>query len=99
MSGTTALGWFASFLAISMFVPQLIRTYRFGFEGSIATIIVATFNGAAWVAYGVLRGDMTIVVCNALLGSSAFAIFMKWAVERRPDDATTDGSDSVLNRR
>lgn len=83
MSTVTALGWFASALAISMFLPQLIRTYRFGFDGSIATIILATCNGAAWVAYGALRGDLTILVCNALLGSSALAIFLKWALEQR----------------
>lgn len=83
MDATTAIGWFASALAISMFFPQLIRTYRFGFDGSIVTIILATLNGAAWVTYGSLRSDMTIVVCNALLGSSAFAIFLKWAAEGR----------------
>ncbi|HWU33063.1 MAG TPA: hypothetical protein VN108_09315 [Marmoricola sp.] len=83
MSAVTAIGWFASALAISMFFPQLIRTYRFGFDGSIVTIILATLNGAAWVAYGLLRGDMTIVVCNSLLGSSAFLIFLRWAVDGR----------------
>ncbi|MGN6161382.1 MAG: hypothetical protein ACTHOG_06705 [Marmoricola sp.] len=83
MSATTALGWFASLLAISMFLPQLIRTYRVGFEGSIGTIVLGSTNGAAWVLYGILRGDPVIVVCNLLLGSCAFAILVRWALDRR----------------
>jgi len=83
VSATTALGWFASLLAISMFLPQLVRTYRVGFDGSIATIVLALCNGIAWTVYGSLRGDPAIVVCNALFSSSALAILVRWATDRR----------------
>lgn len=84
MSATTALGWLASLLATSMFVPQLIRTYRVGFDGSVGTMVLGLCNGIAWTIYGALRHDPAIVVCNTLLGSSALAILLRWAADRRP---------------
>lgn len=84
MSATTALGWLASLLATSMFVPQLIRTYRVGFDGSVGTMVLGLCNGIAWTVYGALRHDPAIVVCNTLLGSSALAILLRWAADRRP---------------
>lgn len=82
MSATTALGWFASLLAISMFLPQLVRTFRLGFEGSIGTIVIALGNGIAWTVYGALRHDSVIVICNALLSASTMAILGRWAADR-----------------
>lgn len=88
MSATTALGWFASLLAISMFLPQLVRTYRRGFEGSIGTIVIALCNGAAWTLYGALRHDSVIVICNALLSASTLAILGRWVADHATPDET-----------
>ena len=95
MSATTALGWFASLLAISMFLPQLIRTYRLGFEGSLGTIVIGLCNGLAWTVYGVLRHDPVIVVCNALLSASTVAILARWAADRRLAAETLELLESV----
>ena len=84
MSATTALGWLASLLATSMFLPQLIRTYRMGFEGSVGTMVLALGNGLAWSLYGILRNDPAIVACNAIIASSTLAILLRAAADRRP---------------
>lgn len=79
-----------------MFLPQLVRTYTRGFDGSIATIALALCNGIAWIGYGALRGDLTIVVCNVLLGSSALSIIVRWALDRRAFARSIDSLESAL---
>ena len=95
MTATTALGWFASLLAISMFLPQLVRTYRVGFEGSVGTIVIGLCNGLAWTVYGILRHDPVIVVCNALLSASTVAILVRWASDRRLAAETQELMESM----
>ena len=96
MSATTALGWLASLLATSMFLPQLVRTYRVGFDGSVGTMVLALGNGVAWTIYGALRHDPAIVVCNTLLASSTLAILLRWAADRRPTTVAVEPEESMV---
>ena len=62
------IGWFASFMAIAMYVSYIdqIMLNLSGQTGSVILPIVTTINCIAWVLYGSLKAikDWPIIVCN-----------------------------------
>lgn len=63
------IGWFASIMAITMYVSyidQVIRNIG-GNKGSVIVPIITTINCAAWVLYASLKTkkDWPIIMCNA----------------------------------
>jgi len=64
----TKIGWFASFMAIAMYISYIdqIKLNLSGQTGSVILPIVTTLNCIAWVLYGSLKvkKDWPIIVCN-----------------------------------
>jgi uncharacterized protein with PQ loop repeat len=62
------IGWFASIMAIMMYVSYIDQIMRniHGNKGSIILPIVTTINCTAWVLYATLKHkkDWPIIVCN-----------------------------------
>lgn len=62
------IGWFASTMAILMYVSYIDQIMRnlHGNKGSVILPIFTTFNCAAWIAYAGLRKkkDWPIIMCN-----------------------------------
>ena len=64
------IGWFASIMAIAMFVSYIdqIRLNFSGHPGSFILPIVTAINCTAWATYGYYKmpRDWPIVACNLL---------------------------------
>lgn len=62
------IGWFASFMAIAMYVSYIdqIQLNLSGQPGSLILPIVTTINCTAWILYGYNKSkkDWPIVICN-----------------------------------
>jgi MtN3 and saliva related transmembrane protein len=69
MSSLDILGLIATCFTTSSFVPQVWRTWRTrDVSGiSLASYAVITVGLALWLAYGLLRGDLPLVVANAVM--------------------------------
>lgn len=81
---TEFVGWLGSVLVIALFVPQLVRTWRFGSDaGSLATPLMGAICQATWCVYGVLRHDPVLIVCNAVSCCFAVAILARFALDAR----------------
>jgi len=80
MSGTTLLGLVAATLTTAAFVPQVVKAWRSGSSAdlSLGMYVLITAGIALWLAYGLLTGDLPIIVANgvtlALAGSILFHI-------------------------
>jgi len=65
---TTYIGWFASAMAIAMYVSYIdqIKLNLHGEKGSVIQPLAATVNSLAWSLYGYLREkkEWPIVICN-----------------------------------
>jgi len=63
------LGLTATCFTTSSFVPQVWRTWRTrDVSGiSLASYAVITVGLALWLIYGVLRGDLPLIVANAVM--------------------------------
>lgn len=82
MSATAIVGWLGSALVIALFLPQLIRTWRYGSSGgSLATPPMGAVCQATWCVYGVLRHDVVLIVCNAVSCIFAMAIPARFAID------------------
>jgi uncharacterized protein with PQ loop repeat len=73
------IGWFASVMAIIMYVSYLdqIKLNLAGDKGSVIQPLSAVFNCTLWLLYGYLKPkkDWPMVVCNIpgiVLGAIAF---------------------------
>jgi MtN3 and saliva related transmembrane protein len=78
------LGLTATCFTTSAFVPQVWRTWRTrDVSGiSLATYAVITVGLALWLIYGLLRGDLPLIVANAVMVVLTAAIaIMKIAFE------------------
>jgi len=62
------IGWFASVMAITMYVSYIdqIKLNLSGVKGSVILPIATIFNCSAWVLYGFLKPkrDWPIITCN-----------------------------------
>ena len=69
MQALDVLGLVASAFTTSSFVPQVWRTWKTrdvsGF--SLPTYLIITVGLALWLVYGVLRGDLPLIVANAVM--------------------------------
>ena len=69
MNALDILGLVATGFTTSSFVPQVWRTWRTRDVSGISlpTYIIITIGLALWLLYGWLRGDMPLVVANAVM--------------------------------
>ena len=75
MTAVTILGLVAAALTTGAYVPQVVKTWRSGSSADLSLGTYATLLAglAAWLAYGLLLGDLPIILANvvtiALVGS------------------------------
>ncbi|BBH17012.1 hypothetical protein Back2_12990 [Nocardioides baekrokdamisoli] len=96
---TEIVGWLGSALVIALFLPQLVRTWRFGSDGgSLATPLMGAVCQATWCVYGVLRHDTVLIVCNAVSCCFAVAILARFALDaRRRTHFSQSEADELLD--
>lgn len=87
MDGLDLLGLVATCFTTSSFVPQVWRTWKTRDVSGISlpTYVIITIGLALWLIYGWLRGDMPLMVANAVMVVLTAAItVMKLRFETRP---------------
>jgi len=64
---TTAVGLAAGFLTTIAFVPQVTKIWKAksAKDVSLPTFIAFTLGVGLWLAYGILQGELPIIVWNA----------------------------------
>ena len=69
MNALDLLGLVATCFTTSSFVPQVWRTWKTrNVSGiSLPTYVIITIGLALWLVYGWLRGDMPLMMANAVM--------------------------------
>ncbi len=69
MNSLDVLGLVATCFTTSSFVPQVWRTWKTRDVSGISlpTYVIITIGLALWLVYGWLRGDMPLMVANAVM--------------------------------
>jgi MtN3 and saliva related transmembrane protein len=69
MAVTDILGYAACAVTALTFLPQVIKTWKekSAKNVSLMMFVIAFINEAMWIAYGVLRNDMVIIVTNVIM--------------------------------
>lgn len=69
MNSLDVLGLIATCFTTSSFVPQVWRTWNTRDVSGISlpTYVIITIGLALWLLYGWLRGDMPLMVANAVM--------------------------------
>jgi MtN3 and saliva related transmembrane protein len=86
MQASDFLGYAAATLTTAAFIPQAWRTFRTKDVSGISTrmYIVFTLGVAMWLAYGVVIGDLPMMLANGVTLVLAFAVLaMKLRYGRR----------------
>ena len=86
MNALDLLGLVATCFTTSSFVPQVWRTWKTRDVSGISlpTYVIITIGLALWLVYGWLRGDMPLMVANAVMVVLPGAItVMKLRFEQR----------------
>ena len=86
MNALDLLGLVATCFTTSSFVPQVWRTWKTRDVSGISlpTYVIITIGLALWLVYGWLRGDMPLMVANAVMLVLTGAItVMKLRFEQR----------------
>ena len=63
------LGYTASAITVFTFLPQVIKTWKEKSARNVSMMmfIIAITNEILWVAYGVARNDMVIILTNVIM--------------------------------
>ncbi len=80
MDSTTIIGLVSAFLTTSAYVPQAIKTWRTRRTGDLSlSMFTMVFLGTAgWLAYGLLKDDLPIILANIItLGTSFVILYFK----------------------
>ena len=86
MTNLDILGLVATCFTTSSFVPQVIRTCKTrDVSGiSLSTYVIITLGLALWLIYGVLKGDLPLIVANSLMVILTLSItIMKISFEKK----------------
>ena len=69
MTGVQILGYAACAVTALTFLPQVVKTWKekSAKNVSLMMFIIAFANEVMWIAYGVLRNDMVIIVTNVIM--------------------------------
>lgn len=69
MTGVDILGYSACAVTALTFLPQVLKTWKekSAKNVSLMMFIIAFINEVMWIAYGVLRDDMVIIVTNVIM--------------------------------
>jgi MtN3 and saliva related transmembrane protein len=68
MDWTTAIGFFAAFITTAAYLPQSIKTIRTKHtkDLSFLMILFQVIGQSSWLAYGIIRTDIVIILANTL---------------------------------
>ena len=91
---TTPIAMIAGLVALTSALTQLIEVIREpdALEGlSAATYGILTIVACCWLAYGLLRGDMVIIVTNILM--IPMAAYITWAASHSHHDHEAEFED------
>ena len=80
MNGVTILGLVAGALTTLAFLPQVIKTWRSRSAGDLSLMMFLVFSAGVclWLAYGLLIGDLPLIVANVVtLALIATLLFFK----------------------
>ncbi len=80
---TTALGLAAAVMTTAAFLPQVIKTWRTRQtrDISLGMFLVLCLGIILWLVYGALRGDLPLVIGNAVtlvLAGTILALKLKY---------------------
>ncbi|MEY4977921.1 MAG: hypothetical protein RLZZ352_191 [Pseudomonadota bacterium] len=69
MTGIELFGLAATCMTTSSFVPQVWRTWKTRDVSGISlpTFLILTVGLAMWLAYGIMIGDLPLIVANAAM--------------------------------
>lgn len=69
MTNLDILGLVATCFTTSSFLPQVITTYKTRDVAGISLLsyVIITIGLALWLVYGLLRGDLPLIVANAVM--------------------------------
>lgn len=69
MGAIDILGYGACAVTALTFLPQVIKTWKEKSAKNVSLLmfIIAFINEVMWIAYGVLRNDMVIIVTNVIM--------------------------------
>lgn len=87
MNSLDLLGLIATCFTTSSFIPQVWQIWKTRDVSAISlpTYLIITFGIGLWLIYGILRGDMPIIVANGLLIVLTGAIaIMKIRYSKKP---------------
>jgi MtN3 and saliva related transmembrane protein len=76
MSFVTALGLLAATLTTVSFLPQVIKTWRSRNVGDLSPLTFGIFcvGVGIWLIYGLLVGDLPIILSNAVTFALALSL-------------------------
>jgi MtN3 and saliva related transmembrane protein len=86
MDPLNALGFLAASLTTASFIPQLTKVWRTKSAEDLSTGMFTAFSLGIllWLAYGLLRGDLPVIVANAItLALSVAILVLKLHYDRR----------------
>lgn len=87
MNWTPIIGLVAGILTSSSMVPQVVKTIKEkkAEEVSLTMLVVLMLGVATWVAYGIVREDMPIIVTNTFsLMVNITMIILRLKYQRKP---------------
>ncbi|NOT14782.1 MAG: SemiSWEET transporter [Methylotenera sp.] len=78
MTNLDILGLIATAFTTSSFVPQVITTWKTRDVSGISlpTYVIITIGLALWLIYGILKGDLPLIVANSVMVILTFTITM-----------------------
>jgi MtN3 and saliva related transmembrane protein len=64
----TLIGFAAAFCTTVSYIPQVKKCWQTGSSGdlSLKMLLILATGIALWVLYGILKGDMVIVIANSV---------------------------------
>ncbi len=80
MDSASILGYTASAVTVFTFLPQVVKTWKEKSAKNVSLLmfVIAITNEILWVAYGVMRDDMVIILTNiVMMCMASFMIYLK----------------------
>lgn len=80
MDSANVVGYIASAVTVFTFLPQVIKTWKEKSAKNVSLLmfVIAITNEILWIAYGVMRDDMVIILTNiVMMCMASFMIYLK----------------------
>ncbi|NOT52892.1 MAG: SemiSWEET transporter [Chitinophagaceae bacterium] len=80
MDSANIVGYIASAVTVFTFLPQVIKTWKEKSAKNVSLLmfIIAIVNEVLWIAYGVMRDDMVIILTNiVMMCMASLMIYLK----------------------